>query len=270
MRQLTVDKLAELSLNGMRKALEGQEAEPRSRDLSFEDRLLMLLDAEELFRKQRSLEYRLKAAGLRQNARMEELDYKAARSFDRALLDSLSSCRWLKEKRNLLLTGPTGIGKTFLACALAGKACQMSHSARYFRLPRLLSELSVARGQGTSRTKLAAIARIDLLVLDDWGLTPLTDVERRDLLEIFDDRYDRRSTLVCAQLPVENWHEAIGPSPTPSSTDSSTTHTESSSKGNPSEKQRGFPKAAAVSSTRQRTPKTKLQQTNRFVRFRLE
>ena len=210
MRQLTVDKLAELSLNGMRKALEGQEAEPRSRDLSFEDRLLMLLDAEELFRKQRSLEYRLKAAGLRQNARMEELDYKAARSFDRALLDSLSSCRWLKEKRNLLLTGPTGIGKTFLACALAGKACQMSHSARYFRLPRLLSELSVARGQGTSRTKLAAIARIDLLVLDDWGLTPLTDIERRDLLEIFDDRYDRRSTLVCAQLPVENWHEAIG------------------------------------------------------------
>lgn len=210
MRQLTVDKLAELSLNGMRRALVQQEAGSGSRDLSFEDRLLMLLDAEELFRKQRSLEYRLKAAGLRQNARMEELDYKAGRSFDRALLDSLSSCRWLKEKRNLLLTGPTGIGKTFLACALANKACQMSHSARYYRVPRLLSELSIARGQGTSRTKLAAIARIDLLVLDDWGLTPLTDIERRDLLEIFDDRYDKRSTLVCAQLPVENWHEAVG------------------------------------------------------------
>jgi len=207
MRQLTLDKLAELSLKGMQKALEEQAG---METMSFEDRLLLLLDAEEFHRKERSLEWRLKSAGLRQNARLEELDVRASRTLDRSLLATLASCRWLKEKRNLFLTGPCGIGKTFLACALARKACEHQYSARHYRLPRLLAELSVARGQGTVRTKFAALARIDLLILDDWLLAPLELAERRDVLELLDDRYDKRSVIVCTQLPVENWHAAIG------------------------------------------------------------
>lgn len=207
MRQLTFDKLAELSLKGMSKALGEQIG---MEGASFEDRLLLLLDAEEFYRKERSLEWRLKAAGLRQNARLEELDVRTSRTLDRSLLATLASCRWLQEKRNLVLTGPCGIGKTFLACALARKACENQFSARHYRLPRLLTELSVARGQGTLRTKFASLARIDLLVLDDWLLAPLEGAERRDLLELLDDRYDKRSVIVCTQLPVENWHAAIG------------------------------------------------------------
>jgi DNA replication protein DnaC len=207
MRQLTLDKLTELSLKGMLGALEHQLGMDET---PFEDRLLMLLDAEELYRKERSLEWRLKAAGLRQNARLEELDVRASRTLDRTLLTTLASCRWIKEKRNLILSGPAGIGKTFIACALARKACQAQFSARHYRLPRLLTEMSIARGQGTLRTKFASLARIDLLILDDWLLAPLEPTERRDLLELMDDRYDKRSVIVCTQLPVENWHAVIG------------------------------------------------------------
>jgi len=210
MRQLTLDKLAELHLGGMLKELRAQTAEPKIREMDFEDRLLMLLDAEELFRKERSLEWRLKRAGLRQNARAEELDFKTARRLDRILFERLLGGDWLGQKRNVIVTGPTGIGKTFVASALAHQACQCQFSARYFRTPRLLAELGVARGQGTMRTKLASLARVDLLVLDDWLLAPLSDLERRDLLEVVDDRYEKRSTLICAQLPLEHWHESIG------------------------------------------------------------
>jgi DNA replication protein DnaC len=210
MRQLTLDKLDELNFKGMRKALERQLEGVAADGLSFEDRLLMLLDAEELERKERSLQWRLKAAGLRQSVRIEELDFRASRKLDRSLFQTLCACDWLKAKRNAIVTGPTGIGKSFIACALAHKACAEGFSARYYRTPRLLAELGVARAQGTLRTKLASLTRADLLVLDDWLLVPPTDLERRDLLEILDDRYDRASTLVCAQLPVDNWHTAIG------------------------------------------------------------
>jgi len=210
MRQLTLEKLAELHLGGMVKALKSQAEDRRIQEMSFEDRLLMLLDAEELHRKQRSLESRLKRAGLRQDARAEELDHRAGRKFDRTLWERLLSGDWLKARRNVIITGPTGIGKTFFASALAHQACQGQFNARYFRTPRLLSELAVARGQGTMRTKLSSLARVDLIVLDDWLLAPLNDLERRDLLEIVDDRYEKRSTLICGQLPVDNWHDAIG------------------------------------------------------------
>ena len=210
MRQLTIDKLAELHLKGMMGRLQEQAEDPGMRELDFEDRLLMLLDAEELFRKEKALRWRLKIAGLRQNARPEELDFKAGRKLDRATFQKLCRPEWIKEKRNAILIGPTGIGKTFLASALAHEACQNRFNVRYFRTSRLLTEFAIARAQGTMRTKLASIARIDLIVLDDWLLAPLADLERRDLLEILDDRYERRSTMICAQLPVENWHEAIG------------------------------------------------------------
>ena len=207
MRQLTLDKLAELSLKGMQGALEHQAG---MEDIPFEDRLLMLLDAEELYRKERSLEWRIKAAGLRQNARLEELDARGSRTLDRPFLTTLATCKWVKDKRNLIISGPTGIGKTFIACALARKACEARFSARHHRLPRLLTELSIARAQGTLRTKFASLARIDLLVLDDWLLAPLEPTERRDLLELMDDRYDKRSVIVCTQLPVDKWHSVIG------------------------------------------------------------
>jgi DNA replication protein DnaC len=210
MRQLTLDKLSELFLRGMRRELALQDENPKIAALPFEDRLLRLLDAEDLERKERSLAYKLRSAGLRQSARMEELDFRASRTLDRGLLDELAEGRWIREKRNVILTGPTGIGKTFLACALAHRACEHRRTARYFRVPKLLGDLAIARAQGTHRTKLAALARADLLVLDDWMVQPLTADERRDLLEILDDRYDRRSTLVCAQLPIPDWHNAIG------------------------------------------------------------
>jgi DNA replication protein DnaC len=209
MRQLTLDKLAELALKGMLAALQEQN-ESAGDSIPFEDRLLMLLDAEEIYRKERSLEYRLRSAGLRQNARLEELDVRTSRSLDRTLLSTLVSCRWIHEKRNLIVSGPTGIGKTFIACALARKACENRLSVRHFRLPRLLSELSIARAQGTQRTKFAALARVDLIILDDWLLAPLELSERRDLLELLDDRYDKRSCIVCTQLPIDRWHDVIG------------------------------------------------------------
>lgn len=210
MRELTLDALEQLYLRGMKGALKRQLEDPAWNNASFEERLTDLIDAERVFRENRLLEGRLKRARVSQTARLEELEHRSERRFDRALVQALAQCRWLKERRNAILSGPTGVGKTFLACALTHKACEEGFSARYLRLPRLLSDLDVARAEGGYRSKLASLARIDLIVLDDWLVAPLGDAGRRDLLEILDDRYDKRSTMIAAQLPPENWHEAIG------------------------------------------------------------
>ena len=210
MRELTLDGLDALSLRGMKEALKRQLEDPAWKKASFEERLRDLIASENVYRENRLLAGRLKRARVGQNARLEELEHRTGRTFDRALVQSLAGCRWLKDKRNVILTGPTGVGKTFLASALTHKACQEGFSARYLRLPRLLSDLEIARAEGGYRTKLASLARIDLVVLDDWLVTPLTEAGRRDLLEILDDRYDKRSTMIAAQLPLEHWHEAIG------------------------------------------------------------
>ncbi len=141
---------------------------------------------------------------------MEDIDYRAPRGLDKALMATLASCRWVDEHLNVLITGPTGVGKSYLACALAHKACREGHSALYQRLPRLLQDLSLARGDGRYGALLTSLAKVDVLVLDDWGLAKLTEEHRRDLLELLDDRHGLRSTLVTSQLPVEHWHERLG------------------------------------------------------------
>lgn len=206
----TLEKLSALRLTGMLKALEEQTTMPDIEALSFEERLGLLVDRELTERDSRRLGTRLKKARLRHSACVEDIDYRAPRGLDKSLMASLATCRWVTEHLNLLITGPTGVGKSYLACALAHKACREGYTALYQRLPRLLQDLSLARADGRYPALLASLARVQVLVLDDWGLARLTDEHRRDLLELLDDRHGVRSTLVTSQLPVEHWHESIG------------------------------------------------------------
>lgn len=206
----TVDKLQQLRLFGMARALASQAQQPDIDQLSFAERLGLLVDCEAAERESRQTTTRLRRARLKQAATAEDVDFRHPRGLDRALFARLMTCRWVEEHQNVLICGPTGVGKTYLACALANQACRQGHSALYLRLPRLLSELSVARGVGRYAKLLAQLARTDVLVLDDWGLAPLSDEGRRDLLEVFDDRHGLRSTVVTSQLPQAHWHESLG------------------------------------------------------------
>jgi len=194
----------------MGKALEEQFLMPELEALSFEERLGLLVDREFTERDNRRLQTRLRKAKLRQQAAIEDIDYRYPRGLDKALMSSLATCQWVKDHHNVLLTGPTGVGKTWLACALAHKACRQGYSAHYLRLPRLWQELPIAKGDGRYPKLLASLAKIELLVLDDFGLSPLTEEQRRDLLEILEDRHGTRATLLTSQLPLEHWHEVIG------------------------------------------------------------
>jgi DNA replication protein DnaC len=206
----TLEKLQALKLTGMAKGLEEQLQMTGLEDLGFAERLGLLVDREMTERESRRLKDRLAKARLRQAAAVEDVDLRAPRGLDRALFLSLCSCQWVVQHLNVLITGATGAGKSFLACALAQKACREGFTALYQRLPRLLPELALAKADGRYSRVLAGLARVDVLVLDDWCLHPLTDAHRRDLLEILEDRYGSRSTVVTSQLPVTSWHEAIG------------------------------------------------------------
>jgi DNA replication protein DnaC len=203
------DKLQQLRFYGMLNALEEHMQMPDIDKLVFEERLGLLLDREMTVREDRRLKTRLRKAKLRQNASVEDVDFRHPRKLDKTLFMGLADCRWLKEHNNVLLIGPTGVGKTYLACALAQKACREGYSALYFRLPRLLHELSIAKADGRYDKLLAGIGRTDLLVLDDWGLDKFVKEQRHDLLEILEDRHGLRSTLITSQLPVKHWHEVI-------------------------------------------------------------
>lgn len=205
----TLEKLRDLRLTGMLNALQEQMQSPEIETLSFAERLGLMVDREITERDSRRLQTRLRQAKLREPAAIEDLDWRHPRGLDKGMILSLASCQWIREHRNLLITGPTGAGKTYLGCAMAHKACREGYSVRYVRLPRLFRELMSARADGSYGKLLSQCAKTDLIVLDDWGITPLSGEHRRDLLEMLEDRYGLRSTLVTSQLPVEQWHEYL-------------------------------------------------------------
>jgi len=208
----TLEKLQSLRLDGMAAAWsEQQQKHGDFASLSFDERFGLLVDAEWLHRQNKRLSRYLAEAKLRlSQACIEDIDYSTRRQLDKAQIRSLATCRWIEEHHNVIVTGATGAGKTFIACALAQQACRKGYRALYRRTPRLFDELALAQADGSYTRLLARVARTDLLVLDDWGIVPIREPERRHLLEIMDDRHGSRSTIITSQLPVEKWHDHIG------------------------------------------------------------
>jgi DNA replication protein DnaC len=210
MRHQSIDKLRALRLTGMARALEEQVAQADIGRLSFDERLAILIDREEVDRHNAALAQRLRLARLRQAVCLEDIDYSTPRGLDRVLIRSLAAGRWLAEHNNVLVLGPTGAGKSFVACALGNQAAREGHSVRYQRLSRLLDELAVQRAEGRYSRMLTRLSRISLLVIDDWLMAKLTVDQRRDLMEVIDDRHQRGSTLLATQIPTDRWHDQIG------------------------------------------------------------
>ena len=207
----TREKLRALKLEAMIRAWEEQQQNPDAQTLTFDERFGMLVDAECMARENKRLARTLKEAKLKLGqACVEDIDYAARRELDKAVMRQLASCRWVHEHQNVIITGATGTGKTYLGCALAQQACRQGYRALYRRASRLSDELTLARADGTYARLLSRIARIDVLVIDDWGLTPIGEQERRDLYEIMEDRHGLRSTIMTSQLPPSSWHDHVG------------------------------------------------------------
>lgn len=207
----TMDKLHLLRLAAMATAWSDQQADPKIGALSFDERFGLLVDAEYLARTNRKVERLLQRARLRiSNACMEDVKASSAKGLDRGMLQQLRSSAWIDKHLNVLISGATGVGKSYLACALGQMACRRGYSVLYRRVSRLFEELSLAKADGTYTKVLAKLAKADVLILDDLGLGPLRDAQRNDLIEVLDDRYDVRSTIITSQLPVAKWHTYIG------------------------------------------------------------
>lgn len=211
LNQPTLEKLETMHLYGMVEAFRSQAQQTGLAELSFEERLGMLVDQEWIWRQNRALARRLTQAKFRYRASVEDIDFRMARGLDRSLVRSLTqNSAWVHQHQQVFLLGPTGVGKTWLACALAEKACRDGFTAFFRQAPKLFRDLAVARADGSLGSVLARLAKIDVLVVDDWVNAPLAESERRDFLEICEDRYQLRSTILTSQIPVKRWHEQIG------------------------------------------------------------
>lgn len=208
--QPLLDKLGSLKLAGMREGFREQMESAAYRKLSFEERLGMLLDKEWNLRQTRKQTRRMRVAHFREAATIEDLDFAGARGLDRSQVLALTEDEWIRRHLNAIITGPTGAGKTFLACALGQAACRNGVSVRYYQISKLLQKISHARADGSSPKFLEMLAKTQLLVIDDWLRNPLTESHTPDLLEIIEDRYGRASTLLATQIPVSDWHDRLG------------------------------------------------------------
>jgi DNA replication protein DnaC len=206
----TLERLKEMRLKGMAECYKSQLEQPDALSLPFEERFSLIIDYEWTNRRNRRLERLLKQAKLRLPACLEDIDYQHPRGLDRSLINRLKSCEWIESFQNIVITGATGVGKTYLACALGNAACRRGYSTRYYRIPRLLSEIAMARGDGSYVKLLNKLRKFRLLIFDDWGLTPFTQDESREILEVIEDRSQLASTIIISQLPVEHWHEVLG------------------------------------------------------------
>lgn len=210
LREPTMEKLHAMRLSAMAQAWERQGADAELAALSFDERFGMLIDAEWMARENKRVQRALKEAKLRLGqASIEGVDYPARRELDKAVIRQLASCRWIDEHQVVIITGATGVGKTYMACALANQACRKGHRAMYRRASRLFDEMRMARADGTYPRLLARIAKVDVLVIDDFAIAPLADSERRDLLEVLEDRHGTRSTVVTSQLAPSDWHDYL-------------------------------------------------------------
>lgn len=211
LRQPIIDKLEQLKLPYMAAAWLGQDTDPDVQAMSFDDRFAMVVDAEVMARENKRLQRNLKDAKLRvSDATIEGIEFLPRRELERPLIRQFAACHWITQKQTIIITGPTGTGKSYLACALAHQACRQGYRALYYRTNRLFDDLRLVRADGSYGRLLARLAKTDVLVLDDFGLAPLSDIERRDLLEILEDRYKLRATIITSQLPPDAWHGYLG------------------------------------------------------------
>ena len=209
LNEQTIEKLYNMKLNGMAEAFKEQLLQPDLNDLAFEDRFALLIDRQWTWKEDRRMKRLLSNAKLKINACIEDIDYRAPRGIDKSIVLHLAHCDWIRQAHNIIITGPTGVGKTYLACALANRACRMGFSAFYIRIPKLFQDLAIARGDGTYPKIMKKLSKAKVLVIDDLGLAPMSTQGRRDLLEVVEDRHQMASTIVAAQIPIRHWHENI-------------------------------------------------------------